>query len=159
MSSTVRTWRRAMPFKSPALVLALVGAMVVAGCGGSSGTQAAPADTSTPVPAAETTASETPSTEPMATGAATGDCGEATAVLIAQHLARPDVVSVTTEGGCRDALIITTLDASDWQTGLAICESAEETAYAGDIYSITVLAADETELAIGIKEASCIGEP
>lgn len=149
MSSTERTWRRAVPLRSAAVALALVGAMAIAGCGGSVSTEAPPVSTASPVPAAE----------PVATGAASGDCGEATAVLVAQHLARPDVVSVTTEGGCRDALIVTTLDASDWQTGLAICESAEETAYAGDIYSITVLAADETELAIGIKDASCIGEP
>ncbi len=150
MSSTVHTRRRAVPFRSTAVALALVGAMMIAGCGGSGATgatEAPPLSTASPVPGAET----------AATGAEAGSCGEATAVLIKEHLTRPDVVSVTTEGGCRDALIITTLDASDWETGLAICESAEEIAYAGDMYSITVLAADTTELAIGIKDSSCIG--
>lgn len=151
MSSTERTWRRAVPLRSTAAALALIGAIAIAGCGGSGSTEAPSVATAPPVAA--------PTEGTVATGAASGDCGEATAVLVAQHLARPDVVSVTTEGGCRDALIVTTLDASDWQTGLAICESAEETAYAGDLLSITVLAADETELAIGIKDASCIGEP
>lgn len=69
------------------------------------------------------------------------------------------MVSVTTEGGCHDATIVTTLDPGDSATGLAICDSAAEVAYTGDISSITVLAANNKELAIGIKGQECIGEP
>lgn len=66
---------------------------------------------------------------------------------------------MTTEGGCHDALITTTLAATDVAKALAICDSAAEIAYDGDISSITVLAADSTELSIGIKGQDCIGEP
>lgn len=80
--------------------------------------------------------------------------------MIAQHLAaRTDIVSVTTQGGCHDALIITKLIATDVERGLEICDAAAEVAYQGDITSITVLAADSTELSIGIKGQDCIGEP
>jgi hypothetical protein len=80
-------------------------------------------------------------------------------VLVKQHLARPDVVSVTTEGGCHDATIVTSLGPADSAKGLAICDSAAEVAYTGDISSITVLAANNRELAIGIRGQPCIGEP
>lgn len=140
---------RAVRSRAAALVLAVVGAMAIASCGGSGSTQ----------PPVSSTASPAPATEAATTGAGSGDCGEATAALVKQHLTQPAVVSVTTEGGCHDATIATSLGASDSATGLAICDSAAEVAYTGDISSITVLAADNTELAIGIKGASCIGEP
>ena len=136
--------------RAAAVVLAVVGAMAIAGCGGGSGASQAPASSpASPVPAASTAAG----------GTGSGPCGEATAALVKQHLARPDVVSVTTEGGCHDATIVTSLGPTDSATGLAICESAADVAYAGDISSITVLAANTKELAIGIKGQSCIGEP
>ena len=162
MSSGTSTWEgpthvvpqarvmRVMSVRVAAMALAVAGAVAIAGCGGS-GTQSPSANTATPAPAAATATA--------ATGAGSGDCGEATAALINKHLARADVVSVTTEGGCHDALIVTTLQASDSKTGLAICDSAAEVAYTGDISSITVLAANDKELAIGIKGAPCIGEP
>lgn len=143
MTRTIRS-------RAAGLVLAVVAAMAVASCGGSGATQAPAASTASPAPATEAATT---------TGAGSGDCGEATAALVKQHLAQPAVVSVTTEGGCHDATITTSLGASDSATGLAICDSAAEVAYTGDISSITVLAADNKELAIGIKGAPCIGEP
>ncbi len=139
-----------MPLRAAAVALAVVGAIAIASCsGGGSGTQAPSSSPASPAPAASTAAS----------GAGSGSCGEATAALVKQHLARPDVVSVTTEGGCHDATIVTNLGPGDSATGQAICDSAAEVAYAGDISSITVLAANTKELAIGIKGQPCIGEP
>jgi hypothetical protein len=148
MSFAERRWR-VVPRRAAAAALAVAAAMAIAGCGGGS---------STPSPASST-ASSAPAAGTPATGSGSGDCGEATAVLVAKHLARADVVSVTTEGGCHDATIVTSLDPGDSATGLAICDSAAEVAYAGDISSITVLAANNKELAIGIKGQECIGEP
>ncbi len=157
MSFAERT-RRVVPFRAAMVALAVISAMAIAGCGGGSGsTQSPSSSTASPAPGAA--GSPAPAAATPATGSGSGDCGEATAALVAQHLARPDVVSVTTEGGCHDATIVTSLDPSDSATGLAICDSAAEVAYTGDISSITVLAANDKELAIGIKGQQCIGEP
>lgn len=141
--------------RAAALVLVVLGTIAIAGCAPAATQAPATTAPSVVVPAATSAASSS------GPGSVTGDCGEATAVLIKQHLAaRTDIVSVTTEGGCHDALIITTLGATDVAKGLAICDSAAEVAYtAGDISSITVLAADSKELSIGIKDQDCIGEP
>ena len=139
------------------MTLALIGAMTIAGCGGGGSTPSPASGSPSPASAA---ASQAPAAGTATTGADSGSCGEATAALVKQHLARPDVVSVTTEGGCHDALIVTSLEPTDWAKGQAICDSAAEVAYAaGDISSITVLAASTRELAIGIKGAPCVGEP
>lgn len=148
MSFTERTWRAVLS-RAAVVALAVVGALAIAGCGGGSSTQTPSSSPASPAPAASTAAS----------GTGSGSCGEATAALVKQHLARPDVVSVTTEGGCHDATIVTSLDPSDSATGLAICDSAAEVAYTGDLSSVTVLAANNKELAIGIKGQPCIGEP
>jgi len=141
--------------RATGLVLAAAAAIILAGCG--------PAATPAPATNAPSLAapSATGAASSVGTGSGAGDCGEATAVVIAQHLAaRTDILSVTTEGGCHDALIMTKLAATDVAKGLAICDSAAEIAYtAGDISSITVLAADSKELSIGIKGQDCIGEP
>jgi hypothetical protein len=93
-------------------------------------------------------------------GPVTGDCGEASAVRIKDALAaRPDVLKVSVEGGCHDALIETSLDADAALEGRKICDLAALVAYdAGDILSITVVAADQTELSIAIKGQDCIAE-
>jgi hypothetical protein len=156
MSFSVPTWR-IVPIRVAAAALAVAGAVAIAGCGGGSSIQSPASSTASPAPAAPTAPASAAAT--AATGSGSGDCGEATAALVAKHLARADVVSVTTEGGCHDATIVTSLDPSDSATGLAICDSAAEVAYAGDISSITVLAANNKELAIGIKDQQCIGEP
>ncbi len=138
-------------FRAAPFALVFVGAIALAACGPGS----SPA-TSTPTAAVPAATDAAPTSGP---GSVTGDCGEATAVVIAQHLAaRTDITSVTTEGGCHDALIITKLAAADVAKGLEICDAAAEVAYDGDISSITVLAADSTELSIGIKGQDCIGE-
>jgi hypothetical protein len=69
------------------------------------------------------------------------------------------MVATSSKGGCHDATIVTSLGPSDSAKGLAICDSAAEVAYTGDTSSITVLAANNKELAIGIKDQPCIGEP
>ncbi|MBI2781997.1 MAG: hypothetical protein HYX55_09425 [Chloroflexi bacterium] len=141
--------------RAAALRLIVLATIAIAGC--SPAATQAPA-TSRPSVAAPAATSTAASSGP---GSVTGDCGEGTAALIRQRLAaRTDIVSVTTQGGCHDALIITTLAVTDVAKGLAICDSAAEIAYAsGEISSITVLAADSKELSIGIKDNPCIGEP
>jgi len=141
-----------------AAAFVLIAALAVAGCGGSAGT-ASPATAATP--AATTTTSTAPSAAASAAGGGTGtgSCGEATAALVMKGLARADVVSVTTDGGCHDATIVTTLGPTDAKTALAICDAASVIAYAGDLSSVTVLAANNRELSIGIKGQQCIGEP
>lgn len=156
MSFAERRWR-VVPRRAAGAALAVAAAMAIAGCSGGGSVQSPASSTGSPAPAAGTAAA--PAAGTPATGSGSGDCGEATAVLVAQHLARADVVSVTTEGGCHDATIVTSLQPGDSATGLAICDSAAEVAYAGDISSITVLAANNKELAIGIKGQPCIGEP
>ncbi len=151
-----RRWR-VVPRGAATAALAVAAAMAIAGCGGGGSVQSPASSTASPAPAAATAAA--PAAGTPASGSGSGDCGEATAVLVAQQLARADVVSVTTEGGCHDATIVTTLGPGDSATGLAICDSAAEVAYAGDLSSITVLAANNKELAIGIKGQECIGEP
>ncbi len=139
-----------MHFRVAAVTLVAVGSMAIAGCGGgNSSTQSPSSSAASPAPVAASATA----------GTGSGSCGEATAALVKQHLARPDVVSVTTEGGCHDATIVTSLGPGDSATGLAICDSAADVAYTGDISSITVLAANNKELAIGIKGQPCIGEP
>ena len=81
------------------------------------------------------------------------------AATIKTHLNRPDVVAVTIIGGCHQASIATSLAATDVKAGLAICDSAAEVGYTDGVSSITVDAVDGKELAIGLKDASCIGEP
>ncbi len=134
--------------------------MAIAGCGGGS-TSTQPPSSSPASPAAADSAAASPAAaaSTASSGTGSGSCGEATAALVKQHLTQPDVVSVTTEGGCHDATIVTSLEPSDAAKGLAICDSAAEVAYTGDISSITVTAANNKELAIGIKGQPCIGEP
>ena len=138
--------------------VAIVGAMVIAGCGGGG--------TSTPAQTAAASSAAAPSTAPessVAAGSAgTGDgtCGEGTAALVKQQITQAEIVSITTEGGCHDVTIVTTLAAVDVAKAVAICEAAAAIAYpAGDISSVTVTGANDKELSIGIKGQSCIGEP
>jgi hypothetical protein len=142
--------------RAAALLVSACAALALAACGPTA--TAAPTSAPSVVAPAPTTSS-TGTAGSSGPGSVTGDCGEATAVLIKQHLAaRPEVVSVTTEGGCHDALIITTLGPGDALKGRDICDAAAEIAYDGDISSITVLATDTTELSIGIKGQDCIAE-
>jgi hypothetical protein len=148
---------RAVPSRLATALLSVIVLVAVAACGGAAGT-ASPA-------ASQALASVAPaSTAPIASsaagaGAGAGSCGEATALLVKQHLTSPDVVSVTTEGGCHDTTIVTSLGDSDAAKALAICDSAAVIAYAGDLSSVTVTGASTKELAIGIKGQPCIGEP
>jgi hypothetical protein len=143
-------------FKAPALAIALLGALALSACGPAAGTQAP----QTGAPAAATTL---PSAATSTSGAGGGgdSCGAAGAAAVRTQLAsRTDIASITIDGGCHDVTISTSLADSDATTGLAICDSAAEVAYkAGDLSSITVLAASSKELSIGIKGQPCIGEP
>jgi len=156
MSFTERT-RRVLPVRSAAVALAVAGAMAIAGCGG--GTSPSLAS----IMAAPTTAASVPPAAGSAgngagTGAGDDSCGGATVALLKTKLTQAGIVSISSEGGCHDATIVTTL--TDSALGLAICDAAAEVAYvAGDISSITVTGANNKELSIGIKGAPCIGEP
>jgi hypothetical protein len=138
-----------------AATLAIVGALAIAGCGG--GNTQAPASIG---PAPSTVPSTAASPAP-AGSAGTGvgdDCGATTAALLRTLLTQDGIISITNEGGCHDATIVTSL--ADPTKGLAICQAAEKVAYAaGDISSITVTGANDKELSIGIKGQSCVGEP
>lgn len=142
--------------KAPALAIALLGALALSACGPAASSQAP--QVTTP-PAA--TAGPTSAAASSGTGAGNDSCGAAGAAAVKVQLAgRSDIASITIDGGCHDVTISTSLADSDWKTGLAICDSAATVAYAaGDLSSITVLAASSRELSIGIKDQPCIGEP
>jgi hypothetical protein len=135
--------------------LAIVGALTIASCGG--GSTPAPASNG----AAPSTAPTTAASQVPAAGTATGggdECGATTVALLKTLLTQDGIISITNEGGCHDATIVTSL--TDPTKGLAICKAAEAVAYAaGDVSSITVTGANDKELSIGIKGQSCIGEP
>ena len=135
--------------------LAIVGALTIAGCGG--GSTPAPASNG----AAPSTAPSTAASPAQAGSVAPGvgdDCGATTAAMLRTLLTQDGIISITNEGGCHDATIVTSL--TDPTKGLAICKAAEAVAYAaGDVSSITVTGANDKELSIGIKGQSCIGEP
>ncbi|MDQ1555294.1 MAG: hypothetical protein QOI02_296, partial [Actinomycetota bacterium] len=141
--------------KMSAATLAVVGALIIAGCGG--GNTPAPSSNGTAPSAAPSTATAPAPAGSPATG--TGDdCGATTAALLRTLLTQDGIISITNEGGCHDATIVTSL--ADSTQGLAICQAAEKVAYAaGDISSITVTGANDKELSIGIKGQSCVGEP
>jgi hypothetical protein len=139
-----------------AMTLLIVGLLTIAGCGGGS----------TPAPASNGVAPATTAPSTVASPAPTGsvapgvgdDCGRTTAALLRTLLTQDGIISITNEGGCHDATIVTSL--TDPLKGLAICTAAEAVAYAaGDVSSITVTGANDKELSIGIKGQSCIGEP
>jgi hypothetical protein len=151
------TWRT-LPgtrLRATAATLAIAGTMVIAGCGGGS----APAPASSAA-APSSVAASIPAAGSAGTGAGGGTCGEATAALVKKQLTQAGIVSITTEGGCHDVTIVTTLAAADVAQALAICDAAAVIAYpVGDISSITVTGANNKELSIGIKGQPCIGEP
>ena len=135
-----------------ALVLAC--ALVLAGCGGSSAS-AAPATAAPEATTAATAPAGAASTDPGSGGDA-DTCGAATAVLVQKGLTSPAVVRVSSEAGCGDAWIETTLAASMGKEAVAICEAAALIAYAGDMSSVTVTGVDDVELAISIKGQDCL---
>lgn len=145
---------RVVRFRASAIALAVVSAMAVAGCGAGGSTQPLASSTAAP-----TTAASVPSAAGSAgTGPGDDSCGATTVALLKTHLTQAGIVSISNDGGCHDAAIVTSL--TDSTKGLAICKAAAEVAYAaGDISSITVTGANDKELSIGIKGQPCIGEP
>ena len=145
---------RAIPPRLGAIALAITAAMIIAGCGAGTSATDTPTAASAPPAVASVAASADPGS-----GAGTGDCGEATAALVKAQVTAPEIISVTTEGGCHDATIVTSLAASETAKALEICDAAAVIAYAGDLSSVTVSGAGDKEMAIGIKGQPCIGEP
>ena len=149
LSSRTRSW-------TIVATLAMVGALTIAGCGGGS-TPAPASNGAAPSTAPAVAASSAPAEGSAATGVG-DDCGATTVALLKTILTQDGIISITNEGGCHDATIVTSL--TEQTKGLAICKAAEAVAYAaGDISSITVTGANDKELSIGIKGQSCIGEP
>ena len=145
----------AVRLRATAAALAIAGTIVIAGCGGG-GTPASASSAATP----SSVAASVPAAGSAGTGTGDGTCGEGTAARIRQQLTQPGIVSITTEGGCHDATIVTTLTTADLAQAVAICEAAAAIGYpAGDISSVTVTGANDKELSIGIKGQSCVGEP
>ncbi len=98
-------------------------------------------------------ASSTTSTQP------TGDpCGEVDQIRNA--VSEFDVTRVSIIGQCTTVNIETNLtdDSSSLETAHEICTAAATVAYANDVNSVSVVAADGSELAVGIKGARCIGD-
>ncbi len=150
---------RTRPASGPGVIAAaflLVGALALAGCGGSVAT-AAPATAGPEASSAPTAPTDAASTDP---GSGAGsDCGGETAALVQKGLTSPAVIRVSVEGGCHDAWVETTLDKSTVGEALTICDAASRIAYGPDISSITVTGKEDVELAIGIMGQDCIGEP
>ncbi len=146
--------------RATSATVAIVVVMVVAGCG-SGGTSTPPRTAAASSATAPSSAPESSAAAGSAgTGTGIGTCGEATAALVRQQLTQAEIVSITTEGGCHDATIVTTLAAVDVAKAVVICEAAAAIAYpAGDISSVTVTGANDKELSIGVQGQSCIGEP
>jgi hypothetical protein len=157
MTSTTGLSSRARS-RTIAATLAIVGVLSIAGCGGGSASTSTSNGVPSTAPSAAPSAAASPA--PATGSAATGvgdDCGATTAALLRTLLTQDGIISITNEGGCHDATIVTSL--TDPTKGLAICKAAEAVAYAaGDISSITVTGANDRELSIGIKGQSCIGE-
>jgi len=92
--------------------------------------------------------------------AATEECGEAAlSVRAALASAGGTVTDVKVIGQCTTVSVSTTLtpDADGSQVAKALCTTAGAEAYGKGITSVSIDAADGTELAIGIKDAPCIG--
>lgn len=124
-------------------------AVVLAGCGGSSGSTA-----ETPVAAPSSTA-------PSQAGAV-DDCGGGAGVIAAITAALksyPSVTGVDTSGGCGSLDIATSLTKADVATATLICEGASTIAYAQSLKNVTVTGAANVELAISVKGQPCVGEP
>ncbi|MFC9659678.1 hypothetical protein ACFVJ5_05525 [Nocardia sp. NPDC127606] len=70
------------------------------------------------------------------------------------------VTGISIAGQCTTVVIATTLadDSSGADTAHRICRAAAAVAYTNDITSISVTAADGSELSVGIEGASCIGD-
>jgi len=123
---------------------------VVCAALGMSAACASTSDTSTGVPA---------STPSPASLQPTGDgCGDVDQVRNA--VSEFAITRVSIAGQCTAVTIETNLadDPTSAQTALRICTAAATVAYTEDVNSVSVVSADGSELAVGIKGARCIGD-
>jgi hypothetical protein len=152
---------------APAVLI--MAAFALAACGGTSTTAStSAADLSTSATAASPTspaavaATTPPATTATATTAAAGVAGvsgcAAPDPAIGQRLATAAITEITLDGGCHELNIATSLG-DDVTAALAICDAAAAFVYTGKISSIRVESATSRELAIGLKDSQCIGEP
>jgi hypothetical protein len=150
---------------APAVLI--MAAFALAACGGTSTTAAtSAADLSTSATAASPTspaaaAATTPATATATTGVAgvAGVSGcAAPDPAIGQRLATAAITQITLDGGCHELNIATSLG-DDVTAALAICDAAAAFVYTGKISSIRVESSTSQELAIGLKDSQCIGEP
>ncbi|WP_328661676.1 hypothetical protein [Nocardia salmonicida] len=120
---------------------------VVCAALGMSAACASTSDTSTGVPAS------TASLQPTGDG-----CGDVDQIRNAVSEFAITGVSIT--GQCTAVTIETNLadDPTSAQTALRICTAAATVAYTEDVNSVSVVSADGSELAVGIKGARCIGD-
>ena len=128
-------------------VIALV---VLASCGGS-GTNASTTKTTINPQA----------TAPASTAATTGG-GECAGIAakVKAHLTDASVTGVDVVGACSRVVVNTSLhDSGDAGTAADICTAAGQVAYTGQPSSVSVESASHKELAIGLKQAACLGEP
>lgn len=89
-------------------------------------------------------------------GSAAAGCAPAAAVLSATK-GFPEVTDVQLDGGCGQVSVATSLPpgvlgSSSATKGTAICTAVSEVAYVGDIFGVTVVAQDGSELAGGVKD-------
>ena len=109
-------------------------------------TPTAPADASTPPPSTSTS---------VAGGGDGGECGTASAVAGTVLTGHADVKSFEIGAGC-DITIATGFTEVGDPKAIALCEAAGKVGYAAGAKSVTVLGAENKEIAISIKGQSCI---
>jgi hypothetical protein len=125
--------------------------VLLAGCGGSSGSAAKAA--LAPTPTAGSTA-QLPTTGPSGSA----EC-EALVASTAAAVASYPEVTVAHSDFCRSLDISTKLTKADVATATKICDVASRIGYAASVLNVTVLGAENVELAISVKGQPCVGEP
>jgi hypothetical protein len=160
---------RAARLPRPAALLAAGLLALAAGCGSDDTPSAAPSATptaTTPAATASGSGSATGSAAGSATagpgtGTGTDECGGAAAAVQAAVGTMTGVTGVTVIGQCTTVSVATTLSpgAAGAAAAKQVCEKAGPPAYQAGVGSVSVVTADNTELAVGIKGAPCLSEP
>lgn len=158
---------RAIPVRRT--VVALIVLLTVSACGGdddeapeasTAASTAVAALTSAAESAAEAAAEAATSVAAGASAEVADECAEAAlSVRAALTSAGDTVTDVKVIGQCTGISVATNLtaDKAGADVAKALCTTAGSEAYAKGVTSVSIDAADGTEIAIGVKDAPCIG--
>ena len=139
-----------MRIKLLASSITLMAVVVLASCGSSHSTASTTKTTIGP---------QAPAPASTAAPAGGGECA-GIAAKVKAHLTDASVTGVDVVGACSRVVVNTSLhDSGDAGTAADICTTAGEVAYTGQPSSVSVESASHKELAIGLKQAACLGEP